>query len=182
MRSEIIAGTIVDPSFRTNPRSVEVACEVLASSRTPRMRTEAHRLTTPSHGAIIDITDMVIETVRRAGVRHGQTTVMTLHTTTALLINERERGFWKDLRRLLDRVIPADAYYEHDDLTRRTENLQTDEPVNGHSHCRQACVGSATTTIPVVDSALLLGQWQRILFLELDRARERKFVVHVQGA
>jgi thiamine phosphate synthase YjbQ (UPF0047 family) len=42
-------------------------------------------------------------------------------------------------------------------------------------------VGTATATIPVVDGEVLLGTWQKVLFGELDQARDRRVIVHVQG-
>jgi len=33
----------------------------------------------------------------------------------------------------------------------------------------------------VVDGEVLLGQWQRIMYLELDQARERRVFIHAQG-
>jgi thiamine phosphate synthase YjbQ (UPF0047 family) len=33
----------------------------------------------------------------------------------------------------------------------------------------------------VHDGELALGQWQRVLFLELDRARDRRWLVQVVG-
>jgi thiamine phosphate synthase YjbQ (UPF0047 family) len=32
-----------------------------------------------------------------------------------------------------------------------------------------------------VEGELLLGRWQRVFFLELDRARERKVLIQVMG-
>jgi secondary thiamine-phosphate synthase enzyme len=81
----------------------------------------------------------------------------------------------------MDSLVPLDMYYEHDDHELRTENLQEDEYLNGHSHCRQMLVGTATATIPVVDGEVLLGTWQKVLFGELDQARDRRVIVHVQG-
>jgi len=78
-------------------------------------------------------------------------------------------------------VIPTDSYYEHDDVELRTENLQEDEFINGHAHCRQMMTGTASVTIPVVDGEVLLGTWQRVLFVEFDQARERRVVFHSQG-
>ena len=42
-------------------------------------------------------------------------------------------------------------------------------------------VGSSSVTLPVVDGELLLGTWQRILFVEFDQPRERRVVLHAQG-
>ena len=36
--------------------------------------------------------------------------------------------------------------------------------------------------IPVVEGELLSGRWQRIMFAELDQARQRRVVFHAQGA
>jgi thiamine phosphate synthase YjbQ (UPF0047 family) len=42
-------------------------------------------------------------------------------------------------------------------------------------------LGSASESIPVRGGELLLGTWQRVLFLELDRARDRRWIVQVVG-
>jgi thiamine phosphate synthase YjbQ (UPF0047 family) len=53
---------------------------------------------------------------------------------------------------------------------------------NGHSHCWSMLLGSAGESIPVGDGQLCLGQWQRILFIELDRARPRRWLAKVVGS
>ncbi len=80
-------------------------------------------------------------------------------------------------------MVPLSDNYHHDDLEARTENLEDDphDVPNGHAHCRQALLGSASETIPVVDGQLLLGRWQKVFFLELDRARDRKVLIQVMG-
>ena len=52
---------------------------------------------------------------------------------------------------------------------------------NGHAHCMSMMLGSAGESIPVADSELLLGTWQRVLFVELDRERDRRWLVKVVG-
>jgi secondary thiamine-phosphate synthase enzyme len=154
---------------------------VLASSDQPAIRTEALHFATAAANEFWDLTDVAREVVARSGVRHGQLTVYTPHTTTSIVINESETGFLNDYRRLISAVVPEDAYYEHDDHTVRTENLQEDEFINGHAHCRQLLVGHTSVTLPVVEGELLIGQWQRVLFVELDQPRERRVFVHAQG-
>jgi secondary thiamine-phosphate synthase enzyme len=82
---------------------------------------------------------------------------------------------------LLSAIVPIEGYYEHDDHEVRTENLQEDEFINGHAHCRQLLVGSTSVNVPIVDGELVLGRWQRVLFVELDQARQRRAILHVQG-
>ena len=42
-------------------------------------------------------------------------------------------------------------------------------------------LGPAGEAIPVQNGELCLGQWQRVLFLELDRERDRRWLVKVVG-
>jgi thiamine phosphate synthase YjbQ (UPF0047 family) len=55
-----------------------------------------------------------------------------------------------------------------------------DECANGHSHCQHAILGT-TALLPIQDGALLLGQWQRLLLVELDHPRPREFTIQVTG-
>ena len=155
--------------------------EVLAVSLEPPLRTEVIHLSTVSINEFWDLTNTVKQVVVRSGVHSGQVTVHTPHTTTTIAVNEAETGFLNDFRRLIETLAPEGSYYEHDDHGLRTENLQEDEYVNGHSHCRALLVGQSSVTIPVVDGEILLGRWQRIMFAELDQARRRRAYVHVQG-
>jgi secondary thiamine-phosphate synthase enzyme len=154
---------------------------VLAHSADAGILTEVMHFETTAANEFLDLTDDVREHVARSGVRHGQVTVMSPHTTTAVAINESETGFLNDFRRLIGEMVPVEGYYEHDDHEVRTENLQEDEFINGHAHVRQMLVGSTTVTVPVVEGELVLGQWQRILFVELDQPRARRTVLHTQG-
>ena len=154
---------------------------VLAESEEPAIRTEALHFTSTGPNEFWDLTDLARDVVARSGVRHGQVTVYSPHTTTTVVINESETGFLNDFRRLISSLVPEDVYYEHDDHSVRTENLQEDEFLNGHAHCRHMLVGQPSVTIPVVDGEVLLGQWQRVLFGELDQARDRRVFFHAQG-
>ncbi len=154
---------------------------VLAAAADPPLRTEVIHFSTTTANEFWDLTPLVHAVVARAALTNGQATVYTPHTTTSIVLNEAETGFLNDFRRLIDSHVPADIYYEHDDHAVRTENLQEDEFINGHAHCRALLVGQPSVTIPVVGGEPLLGRWQRVLFAELDQARARRAFVHVQG-
>ncbi len=153
----------------------------LAHSTNPPILTEVVHFDTSARNEFWDLTELARETVGRSGVRHGQVTVSTPHTTTTVVVNESETGFLNDFRRTIEETVPIDRYYEHDDHELRTENLQEDEYINGPAHVRQLLVGTVSVTIPVVEGEVLLGRFQRILFAELDQARERRVVIHAQG-
>lgn len=133
--------------------------------------------------SVSDITELVQEAVRESGVRDGVCCVYSPHTTCSVRVNEYERGFLEDFSVLLRRLVPTEHYYAHDDWDRRTENVSEEdmEASNGHSHCMSMLMGPAGESIPVRDGVLCLGRWQRVLFLELDRERDRRWLVHVVG-
>ena len=132
---------------------------------------------------VSDITDEVQEAVHASGVRDGVCCVYSPHTTCSVRVNEFEQGFLEDFAVLLRRLVPSEHYYAHDDWDRRTENICPEdmEVGNGHSHCMSMLLGPAGESIPVRDGELALGQWQRVLFLELDRARDRRWLAQVVG-
>jgi secondary thiamine-phosphate synthase enzyme len=128
----------------------------------------------------IDITDRLRELVAEAGIRFGFVNVQTLHTTTAIVVNEFEPLLLADFSTLLQNVAPCDAGYRHDDVTARTVNLTADERVNGHAHCRALILG-ASACLNVIDGRILLGRWQRVFMVELDGPRAREFSVLILG-
>jgi len=128
----------------------------------------------------IDMTDLLLEVVRRSRVRNGLVNIQTRHTTSAITINENEPLLIRDLKRSLQGLAPHDAPYQHDDFEIRTVNMCPDEEKNGHSHCK-AMFLKASETVNIVEGAAQLGPWQRIFFIELDRARKRTVSVVVIG-
>jgi secondary thiamine-phosphate synthase enzyme len=148
-----------------------------------KMLFENHSFTTSRCMEFVDVTDDLLEMVERSGVSDGMALVYSPHTTCSIVINERESGFIKDFEDVVEGLVPKDAPYRHDDMALRTENLEDDDHdvPNGHAHCRQGLIASASQAIPIVDGALQLGRWQRVFFLELDRARDRRVLMQVMG-
>ena len=132
---------------------------------------------------VIDITNEVIEAVAESGIENGVACVYSPHTTCCIRVGELESGFLEDFAALLQRLVPAERYYAHDDWGRRTENLCEEdmEAGNGHAHCMAMLLGPAGESVPVENGELALGAWQRVLFIELDRERDRRWLVQVVG-
>ena len=141
------------------------------------------RLRTSGGMAVRDITDEVTEVVSESGVRDGIACVYSPHTTCCVRINEFEGALLEDFAQLLRRLVPRESYYAHDDWDRRTENICPEDVDfgNGHSHCMAMLLGTAGESIPVRGGELQLGALQRVLFLELDRERDRRWIVQVVG-
>jgi secondary thiamine-phosphate synthase enzyme len=140
------------------------------------VRTSCHHrisLTTSNPTEFIDITDRLERLVVEAGVAFGILNVQTLHTTTAIVVNEHEPLLLDDFARLLEAAAPDDGRYRHDDPTERVVNITTNERANGHAHCR-ALFLPATVGLNVVSGRIVLGHWQRVFFVELDGPRHRE--------
>jgi len=142
-----------------------------------------HSLRTKGGLEIRDITDEVKECVADSGVNDGIACVYSPHTTCCVRVNEFETGFLEDFVRMLRRIVPSQKYYVFFNWARPTENICPEDMEfgNGHSHCMAMLLGPAGESIPVRDGELCLGTWQRVLFMELDRSRDRRWIVQVVG-
>lgn len=161
---------------------VEARREIVARSDAPSTRVlcEAIEFETTTAPEFIDITDDVTRIVEASGIAFGQVTVFSQHTTAAIKINEHEPLLLRDLARTLRNFAPPNAYYEHNDFSRRTVNMNPDECANGHAHVQHLFLG-CSETIPVVDGRVTLGTWQRVFLIELDHPRLRRVLVNVVG-
>jgi len=128
----------------------------------------------------VDITAEVERLIRESGVRDGLAVVFCRHTTAAVRVNENEPLLIADMEEFLKRVAPRDLYYRHNDFAIRTHNMTDDECPNAHAHCQHLLLGSSEA-IPVEAGRLVLGRWQRVFLVELDRSREREITVQVFG-
>jgi len=147
----------------------------LSICRHASIRLDSHQPT-----EFIDLTERLEALVLRVRLHCGFVNVQTLHTTTAIVINELEPLLLEDFSSVLEAAAPAGASYRHDDAGIRTVNVTADERVNGHAHCRALLLGSSVC-LNVIDGRLQLGRWQRVLMVELDGPRTRDVSVVIVG-
>lgn len=147
-----------------------------------REATTFHEVVRAEHKlGFVDLTDHLVDAIAISGLSSGFCLVYSRHTTCALLINEWEAGAQEDLLRRLDLLVPEAAYYAHDDLGRRTQNLVPNERANGRAHVIQMLLGGTSQVVPVVDGRPVLGRWQRLFLLELDEPKDREVVIQAAG-
>jgi secondary thiamine-phosphate synthase enzyme len=147
-----------------------------------KSQTTTFELTCDERNAFVDLTDELRRAIKDSGVTEGVAVAFCPHTTCQLLINEWEDGAMQDVRARLSEMVPEDVYYAHDDLERRTQNLQEGhERQNGHAHVKQMLFSATSHSIPVSAGEPLFGRWQRLLLLELDDPKERQIIFHVFG-
>ncbi len=112
----------------------------------------------------IDVTDLLAP----LPIRDGFVWVSCPHTTAGLILCESDPEMLEDVERIAQRLFePFEPFRHH----------KNDNP-NAAAHLMSAFLGSQLV-LPVRDGALVLGTYQRILFVELDGPRERK--LHVAG-
>lgn len=116
-----------------------------------------------SHRRTVDLTDRV----RRfcAGRGDGLCNVFVPHATAGVAILETGAGSDDDLVDTLERLLPRDDRYRH----------AHGSPGHGADHVLPAIV-SPSATIPVHDGAPLLGTWQSIVLVDLNRDNPRRSV------
>jgi secondary thiamine-phosphate synthase enzyme len=106
--------------------------------------------------AITDITGEAARFVRGAG--DGLLSVFAPHATAGVALMETGADSEPDLLEALERLLPRDARYRH----------RHGSPGHGADHLLPALV-SPSLTIPVAAGRMLLGTWQRVVLVSLNR-------------
>ncbi len=131
------------------------------------------KLKTKGQSAVEDLTDRVEKFVKESRIRNGLINIQSRHTTATVFVNERESGLLKDIAKNLEKTSSVRGKYVHDDFSVRTVNLCVGECANGHAHLKALHLPTSVT-LNIINSKIQLGRWQRILFIELDRSRDRE--------
>jgi len=138
------------------------------------MRISTSKITEKTAGFcdIIDITAKIKEFIEQTKFRHGLVSVFVAGSTAAITTIENESGLVQDLKELVEKLIPSNRRYHHDDRW-------GDD--NGFSHLRASLFGPSVS-IPVENGRPLLGTWQQVILLDFDnRPRTREIVVQLIG-
>jgi secondary thiamine-phosphate synthase enzyme len=128
----------------------------------------------------LDVTDKVIELIQRHKILDGFVSIQNLHTSAAIWCNENEPLLHKDLKERLEKFASSKDAYNHDNFDIRTVNMCKEECDNGHSHCKSIFFPTSIK-LHIENGKLILGTWQRIFIIELDRPRLRSLSVAMMG-
>lgn len=124
---------------------------------------------------LVNITDRVNEIVRKSGIREGVVHLQSLHTTTALFVNEWQDALLQDVKAFFDQLVRSDQPWRHND-----PQYSDCERQNADSHLRGMVMGQSLC-LQVRNASVLLGTWQSIIFAEFDGPRSRTLSVQVSG-
>jgi secondary thiamine-phosphate synthase enzyme len=118
---------------------------------------------------LVDVTGSVEEIVRKSEIKNGLCIIHSVHSTTAIIVNEHEQGLTRDIVKKIQQDYQKGAGWLHDTV---------DD--NADAHLASSFIGS-TRIFPIRNGGLERGTWQSIFLLELDGPRSRRIVVEVMG-
>lgn len=131
--------------------------------------------TTNDRLQLINITERVNEIVQKSGIRDGIVHLQSLHTTTAVFINEWQDALLQDVRTFLEDIVRREDNWRHNN-----PEYSDCERQNADSHLRGMMMGQSLC-LQVRNSTVLLGTWQSIILAEFDGPRSRSMSVQVSG-
>jgi secondary thiamine-phosphate synthase enzyme len=111
----------------------------------------------------VDLTDAVRSFC--AGQGDGLCNVFVPHATAGVAIIETGAGSDDDLIDTLERLLPRDDRYRH----------AHGSPGHGADHLLPAIV-APSITVPVTDGTPLLGTWQSVVLVDLNRDNPQRSV------
>ena len=122
---------------------------------------KSFNLNTNRNFEIIDITSKVNELI---DVDQGIVSIFSRHSTSAIVVNENEKGLLNDLEFMMDNLVSDNFSYEHDRI---------DD--NARSHLKSFLL-SSSECLPIRNNRLDLGTWQSVFFIELDGPRHNRTI------
>ena len=116
-----------------------------------------------SRARIADLSDEAALFVQGSG--DGLLSVFAPHATAGVALIETGSGSEEDLAAALERLLPRDSRYQH----------QHGSAGHGADHLLPALV-SPSLAVPVLAGRMLLGTWQRIVLVSLNRDNPQRRV------
>jgi len=124
---------------------------------------------------LFDLTNEVRGFLAETGVWNGIGVVSTLHTTTSVFFTEVQDALWDDVDAFLHQLVAERAGYKHND-----PRFSDCERQNAAAHLRAIVLGGSVA-LQVENGRLMLGQFQRLVFAELDGPRPRSLRIQFMG-
>jgi secondary thiamine-phosphate synthase enzyme len=150
---------------------------------------------TPARQEFFDVTERMLEFVRSSGVRDGIAVAYSAHTSCCVLLQEESEDttyygtqlLLQDTLNVLAKIAPPtrhEGQYLHPGPVhiRNAAELRDELPewgLNTDGHILSSILGRSES-MPIVDGELVLGEFGRIYFGDLDSVRVRTRTVHFQ--
>ena len=136
------------------------------------MRIHSDYMTVQTKGKreYLNITPNIKAAVEKSGIRDGIILISSLHSNSALFVNDEEPGLLQDITEWADRLAPFGSDYHHSE---RSES-------NSAAHL-QSLLLHHQALVSVADGRLELGPWQSVIYAELDGQRPKRILIKILG-
>lgn len=150
---------------------------------------------TPARQEFFDVTAQLVEFVAVTGVRDGLVVAYSAHTSCCVMLQEESEDvtyfgtqlLLQDTLNVLAKIAPPtrhEGQYLHPGPIhiRNAGELRDELPewgLNTDGHIISSILGRSVA-VPLVDSTLVLGEFGRVYFGDLDSVRPRARTVHFQ--
>lgn len=149
---------------------------------------------TPARQEFFDVTEQLQAFVAETGVRDGIAVAYSAHTSCCVILQEESEDvtyygtqlLLQDTLNVLSTIAPPvrnEGQYLHPGPIhiRNAAELRDEHPswgLNTDGHILSSILGRSET-VPLVDGELLLGEFGRVYFGDLDSVRARTRTVHL---
>ncbi|XCP85397.1 secondary thiamine-phosphate synthase enzyme YjbQ [Roseburia hominis] len=140
------------------------------------IRMYSYRILTKEYNQMILVTDKLREAVRESGIQNGVATVMTMHTTTGIAVNEALECLESDIANMLEKNAPEEGTYSH----ARMLHDYGSTAGNPTGHLKSYLTGNHCHFY-VIDGELIQGGAQDVYFCEFDGPANRMIKIFIDG-
>ncbi|MBU8932828.1 MAG: secondary thiamine-phosphate synthase enzyme YjbQ [candidate division Zixibacteria bacterium] len=121
---------------------------------------------TSAREQMIDVTNLLRQTIEESGINDGIAFCHVPHTTAAITINENaDPDVPRDILSKLGREIPQSDGYRHAEG-------------NSDAHIKSSLFGCSQQVL-IENGQPVLGRWQSLFFCEFDGPRQRRLIIKV---
>lgn len=127
-------------------------------------------ITVDTYKMFTPMNERIKEFLTFLGAKEGIFTVFSEHTTSCIKILENEVLSLLDLKQHMEKMVPENIKYLHDNIDLR--EVPPEERINGAAHVKSLYLNHSET-FPIKEGLPVLGKWQEVFLVELDPQRTR---------
>jgi secondary thiamine-phosphate synthase enzyme len=135
-----------------------------------RIHSDYITVQTKERREFLNITPNIKAAVEKSGIRDGIILISSLHSNSALFVNDEEPGLLQDITEWAERIAPFGPDYHHG---ARSES-------NAGAHL-QSLLLNHQAFVSIADGKLELGPWQSVIYAELDGQRPKRILIKILG-
>lgn len=132
-------------------------------------------LWTSEYLQMINITKEIEEVVRSSGVQEGLVTILSMHTTAGITVNEGLECLEQDIHEFLSKLVPESASYNHARLLADYGSTAG----NATAHLKAMIVGNHCHFL-IQNGILEKGSAQDVYFYEFDGPSKRTYCITIE--